>query len=377
MAFKVDFKELIGYKDFPTLVQEAFQRLKSLGSLITNLNIGGVFRTLVELAMQGLADLHGLMLKVVPQGFVGYATGPWLDLHCEGVGIERHQASKAQGFVIFGRAQAGGNVRIPAGTIVKTDVSPSGEELRYFTTQDTILPEGVLEVAVPVRAEFEGARYNVGEGYIKHIVTYIPGIDYVRNAAGWITEEGRDTEEDDALRERYFLRWHELSKGATRYTYEAWAREVPGVVDVHISDQHPRGQGTVDVIISGPDGAPSQELINAVTAYIEERRPMNDNVLVKGPRLRVTDFVVTVYTDGDPDTVKQAAEWRIGALFSEIDDAIRPLRIGEGLPQARVVALMMGIERVTNVLVSAPQDITVDDDELITPGQISVTVLRG
>ncbi len=47
-------------------------------------------------------------------------------------------------------------------------------------------------------------------------------------------------------------------------------------------DQHPRGQGTVDVIVRGSAGVPTQTVVDAVAAVIEQHRHQNDDVAVGG-----------------------------------------------------------------------------------------------
>jgi uncharacterized phage protein gp47/JayE len=270
----MDWKALIGAKSFDELMAEAQQRLTDKNSGITNWNNGGIFKTLTAVAVQGLADFFVLLVdKIVPMGFIDYAKGVWLDLKVKEVSIERRQAKKAVGIVTFGRDVAGPAKVIPAGSIVKTDTASDGQELRYFTTQEVILAQDVLTAAVTVRAEFEGARYNVGQGYIKHLVTHVEGIDYVANSSNWVTEEGADPEDNDSLNARYKLKWNELATGSTRLAYISWAMSVPGVLDADADDMNPRGPGTVNVYIVGPDGTPTQSLIDQVLAAIALKRP--------------------------------------------------------------------------------------------------------
>ncbi|MGI6542978.1 MAG: baseplate J/gp47 family protein [Limnochordia bacterium] len=377
----MDWKALIRFKSFETLVSDALAALRAKGSRITDLNKGGVFRTLIELASQGVADIYKLILSVAPQGFVVYARGRWLDLHCEGMGITRFPATRTRGIVVFGRSKPGGNVVIRAGSIVKTGVGTSGREMRYFVEEETVLPEGALEVAVPVRAEFEGASFNVGPGYIDRLVTHIAGIETVYNPEGWIVEEGADEEDDESLRQRYLGRWDELATGATRAGYAAWARSVPGVVDVAVDDRFPRGQGTVDVIITGPAGAPSQELIDEVQAYLEARKPITDNVLVRGPETVTVDFDVALHLpryQGEATTARDQALRVIQALFVQDDELDVPvLGIGESLYQARLIGLLMQIEHVQNVVIVSPaHDVILAPGELASLGTVNVTVER-
>jgi uncharacterized phage protein gp47/JayE len=372
----VDWKTLIGHKDRDTLLAGALSELKASGSKITNLNAGGVFRTLAELSMQGAADLYDLLTAVVPQGFASDATGQWLDAKCAEVGIARKPATKTEGLVVFGRAAAGSSVVVPAGAIGQT-ASGLDPELRFVVTEETVIPAAELEYPVPVRAEFAGADYNVGAGLIATLVTYIYGVDYVRNDADWITTEGADEETDDSLRARYFLRWLEIAQPGNKDSYVFWAMSVAGVTSVTVDDAQPRGQGTVDVIIYG-SGAPSQALIDAVTEYIEDRRPLCANVLVKAPTELLTNVavVITVHpTYGDAAAIAATATSYIRALFGLEDVAgIEPLGIGESLYRARLIALVMSIPNVLSVTVSAPAaDVLAAVDELVVLDALEVT----
>lgn len=376
----IDFKNLIGYKTFDDLRQSAFERLQAAGSKITNLNIGGVFRTLLELAMQGLADLFTLLLSVVPMGYVQYATGIWLDLKVAEIGLSRKLAGKTEGVITFGRNQTGNIVKIDAGTIVKTALNQSGQELRYFVMQDTYMPSDALEITVPVQAEFEGSQYNVGAGIITTIVTYIPGIDYINNSANWVTKEGSDEEDDESLRARYYLRWNELSTGSTAAAYESWAKSITGVTYAKVQDRFPRGPGTVDVIIAGAGGVPSPELIAMVAQYIETKKPACSDVLVKAPALRAVNFEIVLYalaTTGDDATLLAEAERIVRALFTKDTGLnITPVGIGQSLYRAYLIALLM-TDLIVNVDILSPvDDIQIDTGELLVLGTINIRLER-
>ncbi len=129
---------------------------------------------------------------------------------------------------------------IAAGRIVKTLPDGTGAVYRYVTDADAVLSDGQTAVSVAVTAEEYGAAANVTVGSITEMSTVIEGVSAVTNAADWLTSEGADEETDDALRERYFLRWTE-NNGCTKYAYKSWALGVTGVIAVTIRDQHPRG----------------------------------------------------------------------------------------------------------------------------------------
>ena len=262
-------------KSLDTIRQEMFDRLTAVqeeyvakGWLPLRLNLNkGVVRGLLEMWCWGLWQLYQFLELVLRQAFPDQATGFWLDLHCKQVGVARRPATKVSGTVYFTRAAMAGNVPIPAGRVVRTRPDGAGRIYRYVTTVAAVLLDGAGEVAVPVLAEEYGAAANATVGQICEIVTVVPGVDAVENREGWITLEGSDQEGDDSLRERYALAWKVLN-GCTKYAYEAWAREIVGVVQVKVRDQHPRGEGTLDVVIIGSAGAPSEALLAAVGANI-------------------------------------------------------------------------------------------------------------
>ncbi|MDQ7791262.1 MAG: baseplate J/gp47 family protein [Clostridia bacterium] len=377
----VDFRQLLGLKGLETLLQEFFERFRDAGGKATNLNPGGVLRTMAESGLSPVAELNDLLEKVVPQGFAAHATGQWLDLKAQDVGITRLEAKKTKGVVTVTRQDASSSLLIPAGTVMKTGLGPDGGSLRYFVTTDTVLPAGQAQGSVPVEAEFAGAEYNVGEGYITVLETYIPGVDELTNGATWITEEGTDTESDEDLRQRYFLRWNELATGGTDASYISWARAVAGVVDVAVNSQFPRGQGTVDVIITGPEGAPSQELIQQVQDYIDQRRPNVANVLVKGPTTRTVDVAAIIYLPadkGDEAAARLAGEQIVQAYFGIGQvDGVESRQIGDSAYLSRITALLMTVPDAVNAVISSPAgDVIVQPDELTVLGTLTITVQR-
>jgi uncharacterized phage protein gp47/JayE len=368
----VDFRKLFDYKDFGALVEDALNKLKSYGTKITNQNVGGVWRTLTEAAMQGIADVYDLLIDMVPQGYAVYAEGQWLDLKCEDIGLHRHDATKTEGAVTFRRLNTSGSVVIPSGTVVKTEIAPSGDTLRYITTADGIMADGQTEIDVPVAAEFEGAQYNIGPGMITEIVTYVSGIDGVQNKEGWISKEGTDRESDDSLRERYFLKWSQIAVGDPAEKYVSWAKEVPGVVEVKVDDQLPRGQGTVDVIITGPEGIPSQALIDAVQSYIEPRKPNTANVLVKGPVTVYADITATICLPSSYGDETEAYNNATAALYAMFD----AMTIGDSLYGSRIIAVLMGVKDVIKADLTGFMDITALPNQYILPGEINISVVR-
>lgn len=340
-----------------------------------NLNRGPV-RGMIELWAWGLYQLYQFLALILGQAFPLTATGSWLDLHCHQVNVTRKTATKAKGTVYFTRAGTSGNVPISAGKIVKTKPDGQGNVYRFVTLEDVVLQDGGTEVVAPVEAEEYGQRANVTAGHICEISTTIPGIDAVENRSDWLEREGADEESDNGLRERYVLAWKDVN-GATKYAYESWARSVVGVIGVKIADQHPRGQGTVDVILKGAAGIPTQDLIDAVDAVVQDKRPINDDVLVKGPTaVNVTISAELELTHGTAADILAEAENRLNALFldpSLVAD-VSPLQIGQDVTMDMLVCIIMAVDGVKKINWTSPvADVQVDDDELAVLESITLT----
>lgn len=347
---------------------------------VTNYNSGGIFRTILEIFTRGIKAFYDLLANVIRQAFVQTATGNWLDLKVGEIGITRKPALKTEGDITFRRTGTSGNVVIPIGTIVETDVDTQGRKYRFITTEEAILLNGTTSITAPAEAEFAGAEFNLGNSTIKNLVTTIAGVDSVDNPSGWLTREGTDVENDTDLRYRYRLKWEELAMGATKMAYVGYAMEVNGVVDVEVDDAWPRGQGTVDVYITGTNGMPTAELIAAVQAVVNAKKPICSDADVLAPAAVVINATIAIKViPGTPNQAGIATEAAniINGLFIRDDTySLEDLRfkIGHDVTQDRIILALgrylTGIKRVDCGFTRTEVDIS----ELAQKGTITVTV---
>jgi len=354
---------------------EMHEEYAAKGWLPRALNLNkGVLRGLIELWAWGLYALYQFLFAILEQAFPASATKLWLDLHASQVGLTRLAATKAQGKVTFTGAQQG-NIVIPSGRIVKTLPDGAGNVYRYVTASPAVLPDGATQVDVPVVAEEYGRSANVVAGSITEITTVVPGITAVTNPEDWLTSEGADEETDSALQKRYALRWTG-NNALTKYAYQLWALSVPGVIAVTVFDQHPRGQGTVDIVVKGAAGLPTQALLASVRDYVAQYQPQNDDVLVKSPVGYPVSIVVTLLlVSGGADAIKAEAETRIRAMFldpSPVPD-VSPMQVGDDLTRDRLTHVLMAIAGVKRLRIALPAaDVTIPHDGLAVLNGVSV-----
>lgn len=357
-------------------VQEEYQ---AKGWLPRVMNLGkGVVRGLIELWSWGLFQLYSYLKTILSQAFPKTATGLWLDLHAGQIGLTRFAQTKAAGTVYFTRAGTVGNVPIPAGRVVRTLPDALGVTYSFVTRAAAVIPDGAGDVAVVVDAVEYGSGSNVTAGQITEIVTYIPGVDGVENRTGWLISEGQDEESDEALRQRYVLAWSEIG-GCTKFAYESWARSVSGVQAALIMDQHPRGQGTVDVVVLGVAGIPTEGLLDAVRVVIDAKKPINDDVLVMAPTPVTVDIdCAVVITGGDSAVVQAGIVADLQAYFT-YDTGLSGIGYS-GMAQDVMLDRLTQIVMNSNPLVkscsfaSPAADVVVPGDGLAVLGTLTVSV---
>ena len=347
---------------------EVHEEYAGKGWLPQRLNLNaGIVRGMLEIFAWVLFAFYEVLARALKNAFPLEAEGEWLDMHLGQVLLEKRLATKASGVVEFYRADdtPDGNIRIPPGRIIRTRPDGRGMVYRYTTTAEAVLPSGAASVAIPVEAEEYGQAANATPGQICEISTHIPGIGRVWNGPGWLLSEGADEETPAQIQERYTLAWLEKA-GCTAAAYKSWALSVPGVLSVAVLDQHPRGEGTVDVIVRGTAGIPTETLLKKVREAVAAKAPVNDRWEARGPvEVPVIIRLEAEITGGTVPDAELEAENRIRALFAGSGVALEglvPFGIGEDFTRDRVVAAIVraGVKRLVwaepAAVVHVPQD---------------------
>lgn len=348
---------------------------------LTNFNTGSVIRTITEVYSVVLTELYAFASDMLKQGFLDTCTGVWLDRKAKEYGLTRREAVKTEGVVIYSRRlPRNTNVPIPQGSIVTTPKDANGIEYRYFTSAPAVLVAGELSVEVPVIAEVAGSAYNVGNGAITKMTTFITGVDLLSNASDWITVVGADAEIDALLRRRCYLAWEELSQGGTAPAYVSWALSVAGVKSAFVDDTLPRGEGTLDVYIVGEAGPPEPALIEAVQAVVDANRPITADALVRAPESVDVPITMSLTPKAgyDSTVIDTEVRRRLSVYFSDVDDEtldITPLGVGNDVVASRIISVVMAIAGVYSVRLTLPaDDVTIASNQYPELGTITITM---
>ena len=365
--------QIIPVPELEDLKEETIAGLKDAGFVITNFHSGGIFHTLLMIALRIQIELLELARTILNQSFVSHASGTWLDLKMADYSKLRKQARKTRGYVTVSRTGTDAEaIKIAKGHIFKSIKDINGEELRFFALEDTVLQKSAQSVDVLVEAETEGSRYNVPEAQITRTLTYLGEVE-VSNGEGWITQEGSDTEDDESARTRTLRAWSELALVPLRDTYVNVCEAISGVLYVTVNDQHPRGQGTVDVIVTSEAGAASEDLLAQCRAVCEAIREPDTDVLVKSAEIVYTDINVTVTISNSLS--REGLSERVKAAVTDLL-RLRGRRVFNELTHADLIhKIKSDVSVVRNVTVTTPtEDLFLATDKVILPGTITVSV---
>lgn len=365
--------------DKDELKDEIIQDLEDDDFKITNFKNGGVFYTILMICIWCHIELIKLLRGVISGLFIFSADGVWLKFKGTDYSKRPKEATKTQGDVTLKRSSTGSAFTIPEGHIFKTKLDDGGKEFRYFVQKTTILTESMTSVKIPVMAEKAGADYNLPEGTIIKSLTHIGGGITVTNESDWITREGSNEEDPESFRTRCTNSWDELSALPIRDKYKNVAEGVAGVLLATVDDLHPRGQGSVDIIVTSVEGAATDALMAEVLEAVTEIKGPYDNLLVKSATVstKIIGCTLTI-----PKTF--AMEGGDDALKAKAEKVIRDTLV---LSQDRKLNELILFDLGYNLKKEIPDikkaefteptdDVVLPIDQVVVIGTVTITVVR-
>lgn len=346
--------------------------LEDEGFPITNFKKGGVFYHLCRMLVTIYIELKELARVIVNSCFIKHAEGDWLKIKAADYSKQQKEAKAAKGYVTIYRNEYNNALQVTKGHCFKTEPDAGGKELKFYCCENTVIDAGEPVGRVLVEAEAPGTYYNIAPGRISISMIHLDGMDYVTNEEDWLFEEGAEEEDLEDLRDRCMSSWAELATRTIEEKLRNAAKSVPGVLDARIDAQHPRGQGTVDVIVTGAAGEASPELIRKVGDAIEPLKGNYEDYLVKSSEVVRQAFELVVYLAED------AATDGVDAQAAKLIEEMMALTRGEMNPLYRdsiiqVLSTKIDNYRKTDIL-QPSEDMLLGQDKVIMAGDINVTV---
>lgn len=262
---------------------------------------------------------------VMPNAYVKYATGDFLDLLADSVNLTRKGASYTVGNVAFRRNSINVAVTIPVNTLIQT-APINGVIYQLKTTQAKSFSAGSLTVDVPVIATVAGTSHNLAANYFSVLPTPILGIASVANGLDWITTPGANKESDADLRARIRNQFGTASDFHTDSVYKALIAQFQGVhIDaIWIEHNAPRGAGTANAYVLFDFSAPVSLYLAQINDFImnQGHHGHGDDVLIlqmpeHNLSLTATVWVESFVSNTDKATLRANVMSFINAAFRE------------------------------------------------------------
>lgn len=295
-------EKLIPIPDEDEEMEKVQRELETEGFPVTNLKKGGVFYHLCRMLVTIYIEMLELARTILNSCFIRHADGDWLKIKAADYSKQQKPATTAKGYISIYRDDYENALKVTKGHCFKTEPNTAGKELKFYCIEDTVIDAGEQVGKVLVEAEVSGTYYNLAPGKITISMIHLEGVDHVTNEEGWLYQEGAEEEDLEDLRDRCMSSWAELATRTIEEKLRNAARSVPGVLDARIDAQHPRGQGTVDVIVTGSAGEASPELLRKVGEAIEPLKGNYEDYLVKSSEVVKQDFELVIYLAEDAAT---------------------------------------------------------------------------
>ena len=365
-------EKIIPIPDEDEEMEKVQGELEDGGFPITNFKKGGIFYHLCRMLVTIYIELKELARVIVNSCFIKHAEGDWLKIKAADYSKQQKEAKAAKGYVTIYRNEYNNALQVTKGHCFKTEPDAGGKELKFYCCENTVIDAGEPVGRVLVEAEAPGTYYNIALGRITISMIHLDGMDYVTNEEDWLFEEGAEEEDLEDLRDRCMGSWAELATRTIEEKLRNAAKSVPGVLDARIDAQHPRGQGTVDVIVTGAAGEASPELIRKVGDAIEPLKGNYEDYLVKSSEVVRQAFELVVYLAED------AATDGVDAQAEKLIEDMMALTRGEMNTLYRdsiIQALSTKIDnyRKTDIL-QPSEDMVLEQDKVIMAGDITVAV---
>lgn len=367
--------KIIRVPDEEEETEAKIEELKEAGFVITNFSKGGVFYILLRIAIHIGVQLKQLAVDLINSAFMKHCPDDWVEIRAADYSKTLDEGEKTEGYLTITRKDASQAVRIARGHPFRTTPDAYGGYLRFYALEDTILPANQATQKVLVQAEEIGTAYNVETGKITVSMVHIEGDATVTNEEDWITNEGQEKETAEHLRKRCINSRALIAERTIDRKLKSTVEEVPGVAVAYIDSQHPRGQGTVDIIVTGNSGTASPELIEDVEEAIEPLTGSYGDYLVKSSTQQKQDIEITVYIEKNVSTA--GYQDTIESLIRNMMDIKTRDELNVLYRDSIIGTLLPNIPRYRKCLITQPaEDVHVPIGTVIVPGEIKITVLN-
>ena len=368
-------EKLVQVPDEEEEMEKLIAELSTEGFVVTNFSKGGIFYNLLRVSVRVGIELKQLAVQLINSAFLKHCPDEWVEVRAADYGKTRKEGIKAEGLITITRDPYNSLYIVKKGHMFKSKADSYGNYMKYYTMEDTILPAGEKKCSVYVQAEESGSSYNLPAGSIQESLIHINGCTDITNDEGWLSVEGTDEETIESLRKRCLNSRAENAVQTIDRKIKSVVDAVPGVFLSDVDSQHPRGQGTVDVIVVGTQGSVGEQTLAAVREAIKPLIGSYGDYLVKSATAQAVKFEIELYfdtdisTDGYAERAKNIVSKLMGIEEREkldvlyLDDIITQIKTN--IPKCRKCKI-----------ISPANDVTAGKGTVLIAGDISVTAMN-
>ena len=354
-------EKLIQVPDEEEQIEKMVDELSAEGFVVTNFSKGGIFYNLLRNPVHVGIELKQLAVQLINSAFIKHCPEDWVEVRATDFSKTRKEGIKAEGAVAITRDPCNSSYVVKKGHLFKSKSDAYGNYMRYYALEDTVLPVGEEKCYVYVQAEESGSSYNLPAGSIQESLIHINGCTGITNEEGWLSVDGNSRAENAVQ--------------TTDRKIKSVVDAVPGVFISDIDSQHPRGQGTVDVIVVGTQGSVGEQTLDAVRKAIQPLIGSYGSYLVKSATAQPVNFEVELYFDTDVSTEGYAerAKYIISKMMEiegretldvlYLDDVITQIKTS--IPKCRKCKI-----------VSPGDDVIVGKGTVLIAGDINITAVN-
>lgn len=283
---------------------------------------------------------HGCKMNLLK-----YAVGSYLDNLAALYGLSRLPAQSSVTRMAFELTKAqDAAVVIKQGTRVST-----ATQLFFKTTEDLVIPAGEVTGICDAEALSPGiSTAGFLPGQVNILVDPVPYVGRVRNQE--TTQGGADVETDEHLRLRIYYYPRSLSVAGPTQAYEYFISSYSQAIE-GISVYSPT-PGVVDARITLQGGVmPTDSFIAALVEYLEDKRPLTDQLTIAAPEVMEYAVKATFYIAAS-DGLRKADIISAVTAAAEEYTAWQSAKIGRDLSPDMLTRLTVaaGAKRVPIVL---------------------------
>lgn len=369
MAFQI--------KNFASIAASIINIMKATQTRVTDFNVGAIVRTMVEAVAAEIDELYQQM-------FIGLK---------EAIPVSVYNSFRFDGLLAF---PSSGLVRVTftssASEIViaaGTQFSLSSGAAVYLSNVDLVVAPGETFVDVLVTCDTAGSFSNIGAGQVFLVSPPVPGFISATNLSAFTS--GSDAEDEDDRKSRFNAFISSLPRGtvaALKYGLNLANLVGPqgnitervvasAIIEPWLTDEN-APISLVNCYIHNGVGLTSLALVarakEVIYGYYEADGTAVPGWKAAGVRVEVFAAIeLAIDVAGEVETdVGYDHDTLVETSTSLIYSYILALGIGQAAIHAEMIAIIMGIEGVSNVRISSPSDdVIADPIYKLMPGSIA------